>query len=80
MKRLDTHNMVGIVTLGWVSVVGLTGFIITMTLPITMIWQMDELAEMAAARYRRDHRAGDRPLSLARTAPHPDREARRGTA
>ena len=48
VKWLDTHNMVGIVTLGWVSVVGLTGFIITMTLPITMIWQMDELAEMAA--------------------------------
>lgn len=48
LKWLDTHNMVGIVTLGWVSVVGLTGFIITMTLPITMIWQMDELAEMAA--------------------------------
>lgn len=48
LRWLDTHNMVGIVTLGWVSVVGLTGFIITMTLPITMIWQMDELAEMAA--------------------------------
>ncbi|MGH6614537.1 PepSY-associated TM helix domain-containing protein [Sphingomonas sp.] len=48
VKWLDTHNMIGIVTLGWISVVGLTGFIITMTLPITMIWQMDELAEMAA--------------------------------
>lgn len=48
VRWLDTHNMVGIVTLGWVSVVGLTGFIITMTLPITMVWQMDELAEMAA--------------------------------
>ena len=48
LKWLDTHNMIGIVTLGWVSVVGLTGFIITMTLPITMIWQMDELADMAA--------------------------------
>lgn len=48
VKWLDTHNMVGIVTLGWVSVVGLTGFIITMSLPIQMIWQMDELAEMAA--------------------------------
>lgn len=48
VKWLDTHNMVGIVTLGWVSIVGLTGFIITMTLPITMIWQMDQLAEMSA--------------------------------
>lgn len=48
VKWLDTHNMVGIVTLGWISVVGLTGFLLTMSLPITMIWQMDELAEMAA--------------------------------
>lgn len=48
VKWLDTHNMVGIVTLGWVSVVGLTGFLLTMTMPITMIWQMDELARMAA--------------------------------
>lgn len=48
VKWLDTHNMVGIVTLGWISVVGLTGFIITMTTPITTIWQMDQLAEMSA--------------------------------
>jgi uncharacterized iron-regulated membrane protein len=48
LKWLDTHNMIGIVTLGWVAVVGLTGFIITMTVPIQAIWQMDELAEMAA--------------------------------
>ena len=48
VKWLDTHNMVGIVTMGWVTVVGLTGFIITMTMPITLIWQADELAEMAA--------------------------------
>ena len=48
LKWLDTHNMVGIVTLGWVAVVGITGFIITMTLPITLVWQNDQLAEMAA--------------------------------
>lgn len=48
LKWLDTHNMIGIVTLGWVTVVGLTGVILTMSLPITMIWQADELAEMAA--------------------------------
>lgn len=48
VKWLDTHNMVGIVTLGWVAVVGVTGFIITMTLPITLVWQNDQLAEMAA--------------------------------
>ena len=48
IKWLDTHNMVGIVTLGWVSVVGLTGVIITMSTPLTMIWQRDQLAEMSA--------------------------------
>jgi uncharacterized iron-regulated membrane protein len=48
VKWLDLHNMVGIVTLGWVSVVALTGFINTMRTPITMLWQMDELADMAA--------------------------------
>lgn len=48
IKWLDTHNMVGIVTLGWVSVVGLTGFILTMSTPVTMIWQADEVAEMSA--------------------------------
>lgn len=48
IKWLDTHNMIGIVTLGWVSVVGLTGVIITMSTPITMIWQRDQLAEMSA--------------------------------
>lgn len=62
IKWLDTHNMVGIVTLGWVSVVGLTGFIITMTLPITMIWQMDELAEMAAP--YKDSPPPERPVSI----------------
>lgn len=48
VKWLDTHNMTGIVTLGWVSVVGFTGFILTMSQPIQMIWQMDELSEIAA--------------------------------
>jgi len=48
VKWLDTHNLIGIVTLGWVGVVGLTGFIITMSMPIQAVWQMDELAEMAA--------------------------------
>ena len=48
IKWLDTHNMVGIVTLGWVSIVGVTGVIITMSTPITMIWQRDQLAEMSA--------------------------------
>lgn len=48
IKWLDTHNMVGIVTLGWLTVVGFTGFIITMSTPIQMIWRADQMAELAA--------------------------------
>ncbi len=48
VKWLDTHNMVGIVTLGWVSVVALSGVILTLSTPITGIWQLSELAEMSA--------------------------------
>ncbi len=48
IKWLDTHNMTGIVTLGWVSVVGVTGLLLTLSTPIQMIWQMDQLAELAA--------------------------------
>lgn len=48
IKWLDTHNMIGIVTTAWVSVVGFTGFILCMETPITMLWQMDQLAEFAA--------------------------------
>lgn len=48
IKWLDTHNMVGIITLAWVSVVGVTGFILTMNTPITVLWQNDQLAKIAA--------------------------------
>jgi len=48
VKRLDTHNMLGIVTLAWVFVVGFTGFILTMNTPLSAIWQQDQLAEIAA--------------------------------
>ena len=48
IKWLDLHNMVGIVTLTWVSVVGFTGVILTMITPITAVWQQDQLADIAA--------------------------------
>lgn len=47
IKWLDTHNMVGIVALGWISVVGITGTILTFITPITAIWQQDQLASMS---------------------------------
>ncbi|MBV1885710.1 MAG: PepSY domain-containing protein, partial [Parvibaculaceae bacterium] len=60
VKWLDTHNMVGIVTLGWLSVVGFTGFIITMSTPIQMVWRGDQMAELSA-----DYQDASPPTQLA---------------
>lgn len=49
VKWLDYHNLLGIVTLAWVSVVGLTGVINTLATPIVQVWQFGELAELTAA-------------------------------
>jgi uncharacterized iron-regulated membrane protein len=46
MRWLDLHNLIGIVTLAWVFVVGLTGVINTLTVPIFAHWQNSQLAEM----------------------------------
>ncbi|MCX9146547.1 PepSY-associated TM helix domain-containing protein [Erythrobacter sp. WG] len=51
VRRLDQHNLLGIVTLGWALVVGLTGVINTLADPLTAQWQNGELAAMTA-RYR----------------------------
>ncbi|WP_379922469.1 PepSY-associated TM helix domain-containing protein [Erythrobacter sp. R86502] len=48
VKRLDQHNLLGIVTLGWALVVGLTGVINTLADPLTAQWQNGELAAMTA--------------------------------
>lgn len=47
-KWLDLHNLLGIVTLAWALVVGLTGVINTLSIPILGYWQSTELAEMTA--------------------------------
>lgn len=49
VKWLDYHNLLGIVTVMWASVVGLTGVINTLSDPLTSYWQYDQLAEMTAA-------------------------------
>ena len=49
VRWLDMHNFVGIVTLAWLMVVGLTGVINTLATPIAMFWQRNQLAEMTAA-------------------------------
>mgnify|MGYP003637862777 FL=1 len=46
LKWLDTHNLLGVVTVMWVSVVGLTGVINTLATPLVDYWRVNELAEM----------------------------------
>lgn len=47
-RWLDYHNLLGIVTLAWAMVVGLTGTINTLSEPITAIWRADVLEDMTA--------------------------------
>lgn len=46
LKWLDLHNLLGVVTLAWALVVGLTGVINTMADIVLGLWQRDQLAEM----------------------------------
>ncbi len=48
LKWLDLHNLLGIVTLMWVGVVGLTGVINTLSVPLVNYWRSDRLAAMIA--------------------------------
>lgn len=48
VKWLDYHNLLGVVTVAWLSVVTLTGTINTLSTPIIELWQADQLAEMTA--------------------------------
>lgn len=47
LKALDQHNLIGIVTLVWFMVVGVTGVINTLNVPIFGAWQGSELASLA---------------------------------
>jgi len=47
-KWLDIHNLLGIVTLIWLLVVGATGVVNTLAIPIFGHWQSTQLAEMIA--------------------------------
>jgi len=49
IKWLDLHNLLGITTLVWLLVVGATGAINTLSIPIFAQWQKTELAAMTAA-------------------------------
>jgi uncharacterized iron-regulated membrane protein len=49
LKWLDYHNLLGIVALAWMLVVGLTGVINALAVPIEKMWKADELADMTSA-------------------------------
>lgn len=48
VRRLDRHNLLGMTTLAWALVVGLTGSVNAFVTPITDIWKADQLASLAA--------------------------------
>lgn len=48
VKWIDYHNLLGIVTLAWASVVGLTGVVNALENPIVGNWRSSELGEMTA--------------------------------
>ncbi len=48
LKWLDLHNLLGIVTLSWALVVGLTGSLNTLATLLIGVWQGDQMAEMIA--------------------------------
>lgn len=48
LKWLDLHNLIGIVTLAWLAVVGVTGVINTLSGPAAALWQGTELVKMVA--------------------------------
>lgn len=48
LKWLDLHNLLGIVTLAWVLVVGLTGIVNTLGDPLIDLWRQTELADLMA--------------------------------
>src|SRR5690606_27292115 len=49
LRWLDLHNLLGIVTLVWASVVGVTGVINTLATPALESWRAGQLAELVAA-------------------------------
>lgn len=48
LQWLDLHNLIGMVTLGWLCAVGITGVINTLTHPAAVLWQGSELVSMVA--------------------------------
>lgn len=51
VRRLDEHNLLGVLLLGWTLVIGTTGAINAFADPLTGAWRRGELAQMVAARH-----------------------------
>lgn len=64
IKWLDLHNLLGIATLMWLMVVGVTGVINTLAVPILGLWQQTEVSAMTA-KYQ-----GQPPLTQLSSADH----------
>ncbi|GAB3330732.1 PepSY domain-containing protein [Larkinella ripae] len=48
LKWLDLHNLLGVVTIAWATVVGFTGVINTLSEVVLGLWQIGQLSEMTA--------------------------------
>ena len=48
LKWLDLHNLLGVVTIAWATVVGITGVINTLSEVVLGLWQVGQLSEMTA--------------------------------
>ncbi len=46
VKWLDYHNLLGVMTVAWVLVVGVTGVVNTLAEPIIDVWKRNELADI----------------------------------
>jgi uncharacterized iron-regulated membrane protein len=62
VKWLDLHNLLGIVTVAWAVVVGLTGVINTWADLVLKVWQADQLAAMVAPYQGKPPAAARAPL------------------
>lgn len=67
-RRLDVHNLLGIVTLCWALVVGATGVVNTLAEQVLAAWRADQLAEMTAPWREQPPVAAPGPLQPAVTA------------
>lgn len=67
LKWLDLHNLLGIVTLAWVVVVGLTGVINELSMPLFALWQQTDIKTMLTASAGKPSPSGDQ-LSSAQAA------------